>query len=164
MKKRNLIMVVIYSLLTLGIYYIYWLISVRRDLNKRNQAKIPTIWILVGPLLGIFVLAMLLDITAAANSSGTPNSATFTVINILVVLGSLASIPLTFYWLWKFSKGVEEYTNKELSSILVFVLMWLVGIIGAAILQNKFNDMLDAHSAATASNTPSEPPKIAPAA
>lgn len=43
------------------------------------------------------------------------------------------------YWLWKWSAGVEKVTNGQLSGILAFVLMYLVGPVGAAIVQDSFN-------------------------
>ena len=46
---------------------------------------------------------------------------------------------VNIYWLWKYSEGVEKVTNGALTGVLAFVLQFLLGTIGAAILQNEFN-------------------------
>lgn len=43
------------------------------------------------------------------------------------------------WWNWEYSKGVEHVTNEKISSILAFVVMWLLGSIGQAIIQDSFN-------------------------
>jgi hypothetical protein len=45
----------------------------------------------------------------------------------------------TIWWFWEYSKGVEHVTNEKISSILAFVVMWLLGPIGQAIIQDSFN-------------------------
>jgi hypothetical protein len=52
----------------------------------------------------------------------------------------LIIIPIAnIYWLWKYSEGVESVTSKEMSAGLAFVLIFLLGVIGMAIVQSKFN-------------------------
>ena len=52
----------------------------------------------------------------------------------------LSIIPFVYwYWLWKFSEGVEMVTNKEMSAGTAFVLMLLLGPIGMAIVQSSLN-------------------------
>ena len=48
---------------------------------------------------------------------------------------------VSIYWLWKYSEGVEKVTNGSLSAVLAFVLQFLLGIIGASIIQNDFNKL-----------------------
>ena len=43
------------------------------------------------------------------------------------------------WWLWKYSEGVERVTNEKLGGILSFVLLFLLGNIGNAIIQDTFN-------------------------
>jgi hypothetical protein len=52
----------------------------------------------------------------------------------------LLIIPLVnIYWLWKYSEGVEQTTKGQMSAILSFVLLYLLSIIGAAVVQDSFN-------------------------
>jgi hypothetical protein len=44
---------------------------------------------------------------------------------------------VNFYWLWKYSEGVEKVSR--FSAAGAFVLLLLTGAIGAAIVQNAFN-------------------------
>lgn len=52
----------------------------------------------------------------------------------------LLIIPLVnIYWLWKYSEGVEQTTKGQMSAILSFVLLYLLSIIGVAVVQDSFN-------------------------
>ena len=54
----------------------------------------------------------------------------------------LLIIPIVnIYWLWKYSEGVELVTKKDMSTAVAFILLFLLGIIGAAIIQSKFNSI-----------------------
>lgn len=55
MKNRNVIAVVLLSIITLGIYALYWLVVTKRELNAHG-ANIPTSWLLIIPLVSIFWL------------------------------------------------------------------------------------------------------------
>lgn len=54
----------------------------------------------------------------------------------------LIIIPIAnIYWVWKYSEGVELVTKKEMSTAVAFILLFLLGIIGMAIIQSKFNSI-----------------------
>ncbi len=44
-----------------------------------------------------------------------------------------------WYWLWKYCEGVEHVTGGQTSGVLAFVILFLLGIIGMAIIQSEFN-------------------------
>ena len=44
-----------------------------------------------------------------------------------------------FWWLWKFCQGVELVTNKEMGAGVAFLLIFLIGLIGMAIIQSSLN-------------------------
>jgi multidrug resistance efflux pump len=46
---------------------------------------------------------------------------------------------VNIFWIWKFSEGVEKTTNKDTSGGLAFVLLFLLGVIGMAIIQSGLN-------------------------
>ncbi len=48
---------------------------------------------------------------------------------------------VSIYWLWKYSEGVEKVTVGQTSGVLAFVLLFLLGLIGMAIVQNEFNKL-----------------------
>jgi hypothetical protein len=63
------------------------------------------------------------------------------------------------YWLWCYSQGVEKVTGGKLSGILAFVLLFLLGVIGMAIVQSEFNKVgaVPATAAAPAWQPPTQP-------
>lgn len=49
-------------------------------------------------------------------------------------------IPLVnYYWLWKWCVGVEKVTGRRMEGVTAFLLVFFLGIIGGAIVQNTFN-------------------------
>jgi membrane protease YdiL (CAAX protease family) len=52
-KKRNLILTYVLVFFTYGIYFIYWLVSTKNNLNELG-AKIPTAWLLIVPFANIY--------------------------------------------------------------------------------------------------------------
>jgi hypothetical protein len=52
----------------------------------------------------------------------------------------LLIIPLVnIWWMWKYSEGVEKVTGGKLSTVMAFVLWFLLGVIGMMIIQYEFN-------------------------
>lgn len=95
MTQRSPVTVALLTLITFGIYGIYWEVTTKGEMVAQG-ADIPTAWLIIVPFANI-------------------------------------------YWLWKWSAGVEKVTNTQLSGVLAFVLMYLAGPIGAAIIQDSFN-------------------------
>lgn len=83
-----------------------------------------------------------------------------------------ADIPTTFliivpfvniYYLWKWSQGVEHVTNGKMSWVIAFLLEWILGPIGMAIIQDGFNNVADVQQQPqVANNAPAEPQEQAP--
>ncbi|WP_196810957.1 DUF4234 domain-containing protein [Arthrobacter sp. 35W] len=48
------------------------------------------------------------------------------------------------WWLWQYSVGVEKFTNNGMGRQASFWLLLLLGFIGAAIVQMKFNEAISA--------------------
>ena len=61
------------------------------------------------------------------------------------------------WWLWKYSQGVEKVTDNQLSTAVAFILLWILSIIGQAIVQDAFNKV-GAPTAPAAGATPPPPP------
>ena len=64
---------------------------------------------------------------------------------------------VNIWWLWKYAEGVDKVTASKLSGVLAFVLLWLLGPIGAAIVQDSFNNNV-------AAPTPTAGAPVAPTA
>ncbi len=95
MQHRDPIMVILLSIITLGIYSLFWYVTTKNEMNAKG-AQIPTAWLIIIPFVNI-------------------------------------------WWYWKFCEGVEVVTNKGMGVAVAFLLLWLLGIIGQAIIQNELN-------------------------
>jgi hypothetical protein len=52
----------------------------------------------------------------------------------------LVFVPIAgIYWLWKWAEGVELVTSREMSGPSAFLLTWLLGPIGMAIVQDRLS-------------------------
>lgn len=95
LKKREPVMVLIFWVITLGIYGLYWGVKTSWELNA-SGADIPSAWLIIIPIINI-------------------------------------------WWTWKFCEGVELVTDGRMSTPLAFILWFLLGFIGAAIVQGSLN-------------------------
>jgi FtsH-binding integral membrane protein len=96
MTNRSVLAVIVLTLITFGIYHLYWYIATKEEMNAQG-ANIPTGWLLIVPIANI-------------------------------------------YWMWKWSEGVEYVTRGKSSAATSFLLIFLLGVIGMAILQATFNN------------------------
>jgi len=54
----------------------------------------------------------------------------------------LLIIPIAnIYWIYRYSQGVEAVTSGDMSTGVAFILLFLLGIIGMAIIQSRFNSV-----------------------
>jgi hypothetical protein len=52
----------------------------------------------------------------------------------------LLIVPIaSIYWSWKFAGGVEHVTRGKQSQVMAFILMFVLGVIGMAIIQSELN-------------------------
>lgn len=47
---------------------------------------------------------------------------------------------VSIWWTWKYSEGVQQVTGNKMSTVISFILLMLLGSIGAAVVQHTFND------------------------
>ena len=53
MERRNPIMVILLSIITLGIYSLVWFVTTKNQMNARG-AQIPTAWLIIIPFFDIW--------------------------------------------------------------------------------------------------------------
>src|SRR5690348_3347878 len=99
MNKRSVVMVIILTFITFGIYSLVWFVKTKNEM-VRSGADIPTAWLLIVPIANI-------------------------------------------YWQWKWAGGVEHVTRGKMSQVIAFILMFVLGIIGMAIIQSSLNKAVD---------------------
>ncbi len=54
-KKRNPAAVIIFSIITLGIYAIYWIVKTKEEI-KSLGADIPTAWLIIIPIANLYFM------------------------------------------------------------------------------------------------------------
>jgi hypothetical protein len=52
-KYRNIFLVYLYSIITFGIYTIYWLVATKEEINSLG-GSIPTGWLLIVPIANLY--------------------------------------------------------------------------------------------------------------
>ncbi|MGE0871295.1 MAG: DUF4234 domain-containing protein [Kofleriaceae bacterium] len=56
----------------------------------------------------------------------------------------LLIVPIaSIWWMWKWSGGVEHVTRGKQSQVIAFILVFILGIIGMAIVQVALNQAID---------------------
>jgi len=50
---------------------------------------------------------------------------------------------VSIWWMWKYAGGVEHVTRGKSSQVIAFILMFVLGVIGMAIIQDAFNKVAD---------------------
>src|SRR5665213_513571 len=181
MKKRNPLGVVGLSIVTFGIYDIYWLYVTKKELNEKTSKHTPTLWMLfVGPILLTVSYILIIvggtsSTTGGVSTYGSATSATAAHTSalvgigfILVIISWLITFALSVVWYFKFSKAIDEYTNGKMSTAVTFLILYLIHLIGVALIQDTFNDMMDSPAAAggmpQAAPMPPIQPVVAPVA
>jgi hypothetical protein len=69
---------------------------------------------------------------------------------------------VSLWWMWKYSEGVEKVSGGKMSTVMSFVLLFLLSIVGVMILQYEFNKVGTAPEVAAAGPAPN-PEGAAPA-
>jgi hypothetical protein len=54
LEKRNVILMYVLGILTLGIYFLYWHVQAKREINENFGSSIPTCWLLIIPIANIY--------------------------------------------------------------------------------------------------------------
>jgi len=56
----------------------------------------------------------------------------------------LLIVPIaSIYWMWKWAGGVEHVTGGKFSQVIAFILLFVLGLIGMAIVQAELNKAID---------------------
>lgn len=158
MKHRSPIAVFFLSIITFGIYDLYWLVKTKSVLNQKTKYHTPTIWLLVLPV--VVLVAAYIGLIAFASHSGSSTTTTniygttttsststlkhpveFFVSLGAIVVGWIAYLLISVFWLFRFSKAINQYTKGKMSTAVTFLILWVIHLIGVALVQDTFNDM-----------------------
>jgi cytochrome bd-type quinol oxidase subunit 2 len=154
-KYRNIAFVIVLSLITFGIYYLYWLISTQRELKQHGQ-EVPSVWWMFAPLL-IIIAAILIALAGGIHGHAAGFAAATIVAIIIGGIGALILFIYPFFWFYKYCKAVETVTHERTSLLLGYGSWLALHIVGFAwlwpgIIQDGLNSL------AEPSHTVPEPP------
>lgn len=115
-------------------------------MKKRNPLAVILLTFITFGLYGIYWLVV---------TKGEMNQRGAKIPTAILIIIPLVNI----WWMWEYSVGVEHVTKGKMSSVLAFILLWLLGFIGMAIIQDSFNNAAGEEIAAPAqpTATPAEP-------
>lgn len=146
MKKRNPLLVFIFSIITLDIYSLYWLYSTKTVLNQKNTKKVPSLWWIIGSLIidmvsFVIIRRSSMGTTMSSSTGGysSSNNVGFIIETIIYIILVIVYI----IWFLKYAKAANEYTSGKISTSLAFILMFLLFPLGAAVVQNAYNKTLE---------------------
>jgi hypothetical protein len=139
LKFREIWKIIIFSIITFGIYAVIWVFKTSRELKKLDK-KAPSqklIWasLIVG-ILGtiLMIIAQFLGVIGFVTGSfGLAG-----VMLVLSILSFIASGILTIVLYWKYSTAHSNVTGfSKIGLFLLFLLVWPVGMIVSQVHLNK---------------------------
>lgn len=150
MKNRSIVFVIIMSIVSLGIYGIYWMFSTRNELVKKGQ-RVPSPWIVILAAVFSFLVIAFLQILKPelpifAQFTNPTDSYSTTPLMIWSIAIGFVGVIVALYWMWKYSKAVEIVTRGSLSAKECFALAAIstffgIGFVWMATVQHEFNKL-----------------------
>ena len=99
-------------------------------MTKRSVAMVVILSIIT---FGIYALVWMVKTKNEMNSQGA-NIPTAWLLIVPVI---------SIWWMWKYAGGVEHVTRGKSSQVIAFILMFVLNVIGMAIIQDAFNKVAD---------------------
>ncbi|HVV66651.1 MAG TPA: DUF4234 domain-containing protein [Candidatus Saccharimonadales bacterium] len=97
------------------------------------------------------------------NNTQLTHPAMFFIAMGLIFVGFITTFAASAFWFFRFSEAINEYTNGKMSTAVSFLILWLIHLIGVALIQDTFNNMEES-PAATQPMAPQAAPTITPVA
>ncbi len=170
MKHRSLPKMFLLTIFTLGIYRLYWFAKTRKEMMDLKPVKIPSVFYLVLPLIVVFISSFIYFFAFAiatsqtnceyttssvvsyrqdswssddAEKTCTSEANNSTIAATILFVGSIVFVlPMTAWWLWHYSKAVEQITDGKTSFPLAMLVLYVVPDgIDILIVQDAFNKL-----------------------
>jgi hypothetical protein len=146
MQKREIWKVIVYGIITFGIYDLVWLYKTRNELVAKG-GKVPSFWLLFYPLILVLIAGIILLLTNSAadlNHGVISNSASGIAAVAFMVIAGIISLAISIYWFYKYSQAVDVVTDGQVTAMFSFGMWALLNFVSAsfvwpALIQNGFN-------------------------
>ncbi len=94
-----------------------------------QHRSIATVVVLTLLTLGIYAIVWFVKTKNEMNNAGAS-----------IPTAWLMLVPIVnIWWMWKYGMGVDQVSQGKLSAPVSLLLLWLLGVIGIAIVQHTFN-------------------------
>lgn len=133
-KKRNVAAVIIFSIVTFGIFYVIWMALTTKELRKNTQSAPNPNWLfvlllpIISLLIGFFLVGSVERLEQM--ESGIWIGIGIAIINLVVGI-------IMFVYYWKYSEAINELSG--FSSAGLFLLFIFLFPVAQGIAQSKLN-------------------------
>lgn len=149
MTQREPWKVVVFGIITLGIYDIFWLYSTRKEMVALGQQIPRVIWLFL-PYIVFLALLVVQMVMLGVLSDASRSSTGFNILNVVILIGEIiaifASIPVWLYWFYKYSQAIAAMTRNKMPFGMAYGLSILFSVYGlssvwAGMIQYEFNSI-----------------------
>ena len=88
MRNRSVFLVLLFSILTVGIYSLYWLVSTKDEMNRLG-ANIPSAWLLIVPIANVYWLWRFCEGVGQATRNEMTGPVAFLMLFLLSYIGMM---------------------------------------------------------------------------
>ncbi|PID99426.1 hypothetical protein CSA80_01545 [Candidatus Saccharibacteria bacterium] len=159
MQQRSIVKVFLLSVVTLGIYRLYWFAKTRQEMmNVNEDVRVPHIIWLIAPI-GMMALIVLLFVAMIVAADEHALSPVIQVLVTMVFFIAMTVLPFVLaMWLWKYSKAVELVTGEKMTfAMALLVLLAVPDGIDILIVQDTFNKMAAPEAQPSVATAPAGP-------
>ena len=125
MKKRSLLAITLLSIVTLGLYELYWLVKTRNEMVSKFQAKVPdatyAVVVRALQLIGFFAVVFIIFYALPANNRKVDTALSHKP--AAVCYGSYSSNA-------ECKKEVDNYYVTDDSTTLMFAVLAIIAVLG----------------------------------
>jgi len=151
MEKQSLGKLIVLSIITLGIYALFWYISTAKHMRQKGQ-NVANNWYLFAPIvvaLALIVPMIIISVNGAANSG--ESFGLMAMFYLLFIVAGFASL----YWYWTFCVAGEAITGGTVNRWIAVILAWFVSpIVTMLWFQYEFNRLATADDLSSSHPTP----------
>lgn len=141
MKQRDAVIATLLSVF-IPFYVFYWLYVTANQLKAKGLKTPSILWITlpVLVLIGLWLLALLLNATPVATDENTRSPA-FIAVFVLIFAGIPVFYGTILYYYYRFSQAVEQVTNKAITAGILTILFVFISPVAVYIIQDKLNNL-----------------------
>lgn len=136
MKNRSLLSMLILTIVTLGIYQLYWLFLTQKEMSSKGY-RVPSVFILLAPYLTL-VAIMLLNVGnnfVFSSVDGGGGSNVLSLISLIIgLIAFIALIPVALFWYYRYCKAIELVTDGTFPFDMSYLSIILLSIFGVGFL------------------------------